>query len=57
MADTAPDIQEPRHVEVELAIEKLKDHKARGVDHIPSKLIQAGRDKLYEKIHKLFVLL
>ena len=31
-----PDIPEPRLIEVELAIEKLKRHKATGVDHIPS---------------------
>ena len=28
-----------------------------GVDHIPSKLIQAGGGKLYEEIHKLIVLI
>ena len=39
------------------AIEKLKRHKATGVDHIPSKLIQAGGGKLYEEIHKFIVLI
>ena len=29
-----PDIREPSLIEVELAIEKLKKHKATGVDHI-----------------------
>ena len=43
-------------LEVELAIEKLKRHKATGLDHIPSKLIQADGDKLYEGIHKLIAL-
>ena len=46
------DIPEPSLIEVELAIEKLKRHKATGVDHIPSKLIQAGGGKLYEEINK-----
>ena len=52
-----PDIPEPSFIEVELAIEKLKMHKATGVDHIPSKLIQAGGGNLYEEIHKLIVLI
>ena len=46
-----PDIPEPGLEEVELAIEKLKRHKATGVDQIPSELIQAGGGKLYEEIH------
>ena len=41
-----PDIPEPSLIEVELAIEKLKRHKATGVDHIPSELIQAVGGKL-----------
>ena len=44
-------------IEVELAIENFKNHKAPGVDHIPSELIQAGGGKLYEEIHKLIVLI
>ena len=44
-------------IEVELAIEKLKKHKATRVDHIPSKLIQAGGGKLYKEIHILIVLI
>ena len=36
-----PDIPEPSLIEVELAMQKLKRHKATGVDHIPSELIQA----------------
>ena len=47
---TAVYIPEPSLIEVELAIEKLKRHKATGVDHIPSELIQAGGGKLYEEI-------
>ena len=38
-------------MEVQLAIEKLKRHKATGVDHIPSELIQTGGSKLYKEIH------
>ena len=41
------DIPEPSLTEVELAKEKLKKHKATGVEHIPSELIQAGGDKWY----------
>ena len=52
-----PDIPESSLIEVELAIEKLKKHKATGVDHIPSELIQAGGSKLYKEIHKLIVLI
>ena len=37
-----PDIPEHSLIDVELAIEKLKRHNATGVDHITSKLIQAG---------------
>ena len=41
---------------MELAIEKLKRHKATGVDHIPSELIQAGGgDNLYEESPNTFV--
>ena len=49
------DIPEPSLIEVELAIEKLKRHKATGVDHIPSELIQVGEGKLYkENIKSLY---
>ena len=43
-----PDIPEPSLIEVELTIENLKKHKAPGVDHIPSELIQADGGKLYK---------
>ena len=45
-----PDIPESTLIEIELAREDLKKHKAPGVDLIPSKLIQAGGEKLYEEI-------
>jgi len=51
------DIPEPSLIEVELAIDKLKRHKATGVDHIPSELIQAGGGKLYAEIHKLIAII
>ena len=41
-----PDIPEHSLVELELAMENLKKQKAPRVDHIPSKLILAGGDKL-----------
>ena len=34
-----PDIPEPSLIEVELAIENLKKHKAPGVDHMSSELV------------------
>jgi hypothetical protein len=37
---------EPDIPEIELALENLKNPKAPGVDHIPSKLIQASGGKL-----------
>ena len=43
--------------ELQLAMENLKKHKAPGVDHIPSELIQASGGKLCEEIHKLIVLI
>ena len=52
-----PDIPERSLIEVKIAIEKLKSHKAIGVDNILSDLIQAGGGKLYEEIHKLTVLI
>ena len=52
-----PDIPEPSPIEVELALEKLKRHKATGVNHIPSELILEGGGKLYEEIHILIVLI
>ena len=35
-----PDIPEPSHIEVEIAIENLKKHKAPREDHIPSELFK-----------------
>jgi hypothetical protein len=37
-----PLVPEPSVLEVELAIEKLKNHKSPGIDQIPAELIKAG---------------
>ena len=41
--------------EVELAIEKLKNHKSLGIDQIPAELIKAGGRTICCKIHKLII--
>ena len=41
-----PLVPEPSIFEVELAIEKLKNHKSPGIDQIPAELIQTGGSKL-----------
>ena len=45
------EIPEPSLLEVEFAIENLRNHKSPGIDHISSELIQAGGGKLYEELH------
>ena len=40
-------------VKVELAIEKLKNHKSPGIDQIPAELIKAGGGTFCLEIHKL----
>ena len=57
MCAVQPYIPQLTLLEVELAKETLKKHKAPGVDQIPSDLIQAGGDKLYEEIHNPIVLI
>jgi hypothetical protein len=37
-----PLVPEPSALEFELAIEKLKSHKSRGIDQIPAEFIKAG---------------
>jgi len=37
-----PLVPEPSTFEVELAIEKLKNHQSPGIDQIPAELIKAG---------------
>jgi hypothetical protein len=41
------------HLEVEIAIVKLKKYKSSGNDKIPAELIQAGGEILLYMIHKL----
>jgi hypothetical protein len=43
----------PSHLEVEIAIAKLKKYKSPGSDQIPAELIQAGGKMLLSAIHKL----
>ena len=44
---------EPSAFEVELAIDKLKNHKSPGIDEIPVELIKAGGGTICLEIHKL----
>ena len=46
------DIQESSLFEVELAVEKLVNHKVPGLNKIPFELIQADGAKLYQEIYK-----
>ena len=57
MYTTDSDILDPSLLVIEVALENFKNHKAPGVDHIPSELTQVGGGKLYEEIHKLIVLI
>jgi hypothetical protein len=41
------------HLEVEIAIAKLKKYKSPGTDEIPAEMIQAGSKMLLSVIHKL----
>jgi hypothetical protein len=48
-----PHVPEPSGLKFQLAIEKLKSHKAPGIDHIPAELIKAGCRAIRYEIHKL----
>jgi hypothetical protein len=48
-----PLVSEPRLVEVEIAIGKLKSYKSLGTDQILAKLIKAGGETLCSEIYKL----
>ena len=50
-----PLVPEPSAFEVELAIEKLKNHKSPGIDQIPAELIKAGGRTIRCVIHKLTI--
>ena len=46
---------EPSAFEVELAIEKLKNHKSPVIDQIPAELIKARGSTIRGEIHKLII--
>ena len=50
-----PLVPEPSAFEVELAIEKLKNHKSPGIDQIPTELIKVGGRTIRCAIHKLII--
>ena len=48
-------VPEPSAFEIELAIEKLKNHKSRGSDQIPAELFKAGSKTVLYEIHRLII--
>jgi hypothetical protein len=44
---------EPSHVEVEIAVGKLKSYRSPGTDQISAELSKAGCETLYYEIHRL----
>ena len=50
-----PLVPEPSVFEVELTIEKLKNHKSPGIDQIPAELIKAGGSTIRGEIYKLII--
>src|SRR5215469_7245507 len=50
-----PLVPEPSAFEVELAIEKVKNHKSPGIDQIPAELIKAGGRTICCAIQKLII--
>ena len=50
-----PLVPEPSAFEIELAIEKLKNHKSPGIDQIPAELIKADGRTIRFAIHKLII--
>ena len=50
-----PLVPGPSAFEVELAIEKLKNHKSPSTGQIPAELIKAGCRTICCEIHKLFI--
>ena len=50
-----PLVPEPSVFEVELAIEKLKNHKSPGIDQIPAELIKAGCSTIRREMYKLII--
>ena len=50
-----PLVPEPSAFELELAIEKLKNHNLPGIDQIPAELFKAGGRTIQYEIHKLII--
>jgi hypothetical protein len=50
-----PLVPEPSASEVDLAIEKLRNHKSPGNDQIPAKMIQAGGKTIRCEIYELII--
>jgi len=50
-----PLVPEPSASEVELAIEKLKNHKTPGIDQIPAELFKAGGQTIHCEIHTFII--
>ena len=50
-----PLVLEPSSFQVEVATEKLKNHKSPGTDQIPAELIKAGGRTIRCEIHKLII--
>ena len=50
-----PLVPEPSAFEVELAIERLKNHKSPGIDQIPAELIKAAGRTIRRELHKLII--
>jgi len=50
-----PLVPEPSAFEVELAIEKLKNHKSPSIDQIPAEMINEGGRTIRCEIHKLII--
>jgi hypothetical protein len=48
-----PLVPGPSHLEVEIAIAKMKKYESPGSDEIPAELIQGGGETLVSVIHKL----
>jgi hypothetical protein len=48
-----PTVPQPSAFEFEMAVEKIKKHKAPDTDQIPAELIKTGGRTLRSEIHKL----
>ena len=48
-------LPDPSAFEIEVAIEKLKNHKSPGIDQIPAELIKVGGRTIRCEIHKFII--